>query len=123
MIPVILESPFAAKPGHYCRDIAREYLSDAMRDCLRRGEAPFASHGLYTQQGVLCDDVPEERSLGILAGLAWQGRADYVVFYCDLGISPGMQRALHKAQHERLTIKMRSLPDWSAAVRKAEYGE
>lgn len=116
LIPVILESPYADKPGHYCKVTAAEYLRDAMRDCLMRGEAPFASHGLYTQEGVLRDDVPEERSLGIQAGFAWRGSASYIVFYVNLGFSPGMQAALTQAQDEGRIIKMRSLKDWSAAV-------
>jgi hypothetical protein len=39
---------------------------------LLRGESPIASHLLYTQPGILKDDVPEERPLGIEAGLAWR---------------------------------------------------
>jgi hypothetical protein len=35
------------------------------------GEAPIASHLLYTQPGVLRDEIPEERRHGIDAGLAW----------------------------------------------------
>jgi hypothetical protein len=124
MIPVVLESPYAPCPrGTYDTPTALEYLRDAMRDCLHRGEAPFASHGLYTQQGVLRDDVPEERSLGIRAGMAWHGRADHIVFYCDLGVSRGMQHALDDARLAGRIVKMRTLADWSAAVRKAEYGE
>ncbi len=118
--PIILESPFAehltGPAPHYCEKIAKEYLRDAMRDCLLRGEAPFASHGLYTQAGVLKDGVPEERSLGIQAGFAWRGRSDYVVFYCDLGISSGMQLALDECRAEGRTVKMRSLSEWSRTL-------
>ncbi len=53
---VIIESPFAASNG-YSVEENLAYLRAAMRDCLKRGEAPFASHGLYTQPGVLDDDV------------------------------------------------------------------
>ena len=112
MKPVIIESPYAAKPGHYCTEIAREYLLDAIRDCLRKGEAPFASHRMYTD-GVLDDNVPEDRSLGIYAGLCWQGKADYVVVYQDLGISEGMKRAINLAQKEGRRIVYRSLKDWN----------
>jgi hypothetical protein len=44
----------------------------AVRDRILRGESPIASHLLYTQPGFLKDDVPEERHLGIEAGLAWR---------------------------------------------------
>jgi hypothetical protein len=43
-----------------------------------RGEAPIASHLLYTQPGVLNDGVPAERAHGIEAGLAWLRAADAI---------------------------------------------
>lgn len=57
---VQLESPYAG-------DVARNrmYARRAMLDCLRHGEAPFASHLLYTQ--VLDDTIPEDRELGMSA--------------------------------------------------------
>lgn len=68
---VILESPFA---GNIVENIT--YGRMALRDCLLKGEAPIASHLLYTQSGVLNDDIPEERQLGINAGLEWGKVAD-----------------------------------------------
>jgi len=67
MILVILETPYA---GDVAGNLA--YLRACMRDCLQRGEAPFASHALYTQAGVLRDDVAAEREQGIHAGFAWR---------------------------------------------------
>jgi hypothetical protein len=55
---VIVESPFA---GDVAANLS--YGRRCMADCLRRGEAPFASHLLYTQPGVLDDSLPEERQL------------------------------------------------------------
>ena len=63
---VILESPYAGDLG---RNI--KYPRACLRDSIHRGEAPLASHLLYTQEGVLDDGDPEERKLGIEAGLAW----------------------------------------------------
>jgi hypothetical protein len=83
---VILESPYA---GDVERNI--EYAKRCLCDSLNRGEAPIASHLLYTQ--VLSDDVEEERNLGINAGLAWSLVADYHVFYIDYGMSRGMLKA------------------------------
>ena len=77
MLRVIIESPFA---GDIERNTA--YLKAAMLDSLRRGEAPFASHGLYPQ--VLDDTSPEERHIGIHAGFAWGGVCDLVAVYTDL---------------------------------------
>lgn len=88
MIPVILESPYA---GDVDRNV--QYARAAMADCLARGEAPFASHLLYTQPGVLDDAVPAQRELGINAGFAWRELAVRTVVYTDLGFSSGMNTA------------------------------
>ena len=48
---VIIESPFA---GDVDKNI--EYARKCVRDSLNRGEAPSASHLLYTQPGILDDD-------------------------------------------------------------------
>lgn len=63
---VVVESPYAGDVERNLR-----YLRAALRDCLLRGEAPYASHAIYTQPGVLDDDIPSERTRGIHAGLAW----------------------------------------------------
>jgi hypothetical protein len=78
MLRVIIESPYAG-------DIERNvnYARLCLKDSLSRGEAPIASHLLYTQEGVLDDTIPAERSLGINAGLAWIEVADKHVFYTD----------------------------------------
>lgn len=91
---VILESPYAAPtPEGVAQHVA--YARRALRDCLRRGEAPIASHLLLTQ--VLDDTVPADRALGIAAGLAWGRVADATVVYVDLGISPGMKQGITDA--------------------------
>ena len=85
---VIIESPYA---GEIEANV--EYARAAMRDSLNRGEAPIASHLLYTQPGVLRDEIEEERQWGINAGLAWRDAADLIAFYTDRGWSRGMQFA------------------------------
>ena len=80
-----------------------------MRDCLMRGESPYASHALYTQPGVLDDDIPEERRLGITAGFVWRAAAVKTVVYQDLGISQGMQWGINDAAAQDLEIEYRSL--------------
>lgn len=89
---VIIESPFAGDVDRNLR-----YLRSCIRDCLLRGEAPFASHGLYTQPGVLDDTVPVERARGIMAGFAWREAAAATVVYDDLGITPGMRAGIDDA--------------------------
>lgn len=99
---VILESPFAGKgddKGKRYVDMRKNitYTRRCVRDSIFRNEAPLASHLLYTQPGILRDDVPEERTMGIEVGLAWLPHAYYSVFYTDRGWSEGMLAALQKS--------------------------
>ena len=80
-----------------------------MRDCLLRGEAPFASHALYTQPGVFRDEVPEERKHGIEAGFVWRECAELTVFYIDLGWSKGMQQGYEDCEAKGLDYEIRVL--------------
>jgi hypothetical protein len=104
---VIVESPYA---GDVERNMA--YARAAMADCLRRGEAPYASHLLYTQPGVLDDTVPAERKLGIDAGHAWLAGADLVAFYVDLGWSPGMTLGSVSALTAGVSTTYRNISGW-----------
>lgn len=105
---VILESPYA---GPDEKSIARNvaYARMALRDSLLRGEAPIASHLLYTQPGVLDDGKPDDRKLGIEAGLAWGSVAMATVVYADLGISSGMDEGISRAEREGRTVEERRL--------------
>jgi len=89
MKKVIIESPYA---GDVEKNI--DYARKCVKDSLSRGEAPIASHLLYTQPGILDDN---ERKLGIAAGLEWLEVADIHAFYVDLGWSAGMKAALAKS--------------------------
>lgn len=105
---VIIESPFAApKPETQEKYIA--YARAAMRDSIMRGEAPIASHLLYTQEGVLNDLIPEERRLGISCGFWWGKHAELVVFYGDYGMSPGMEKAKTYYTAHRIPMVYRKL--------------
>lgn len=97
---VILESPYRGHGETEGEQRARirwnvDYARLCVRDAILRGEAPIASHLLYTQENILKDHVDEERKLGIECGLAWIKVADYSVFYTDHGWSGGMLAALH----------------------------
>lgn len=105
MIPTILESPFA---GEVEDNIAFARL--CMHDMLLRGEAPYASHLLYTQETVLDDLNPEERELGIYAGFAWKHMKDVnTVFYLDRGMSGGMKLALEYCKDNNIKYETRYL--------------
>lgn len=108
---VIIESPFA---GDVARNIA--YARRCVRDSLLRGEAPIASHLLYTQEGILDDLVPAERDQGIAAGLAWRTVADASVVYVDLGISNGMMLGIRAAIDARVPVEYRRLDPTSEAA-------
>lgn len=101
---VIVESPYA---GDIEANVA--YAREALRDCLKRGEAPIASHLLYTQPGVLDDGVPFERQKGIDAGLAWGVVAEATVVYTDRGISVGMAYGIEAAKSAGRPIEYRKL--------------
>jgi len=89
---VIIESPYAG-------DVERNttYARACVRDALSRGEAPLASHLLYTQPGILRDHEPAERQRGIDAGLAWGKVAEATVVYLDYGMSAGMKYGVDNA--------------------------
>jgi hypothetical protein len=101
---VILESPFAGNV-----EANTNYARACLKDSLSRGEAPIASHLLYTQEGVLNDDIPHERQWGIDAGLAWRVRADKSVVYIDRGISGGMQYGIKAAKDAGVPVEYRSI--------------
>lgn len=101
---VQVESPYA---GDVEENVA--YARACLADCLRRGEAPFASHLLYTQPGVLRDDDPEERRLGIEAGLSFLRVMDATVVYIDRGVTNGMEKGIARAKAVGIPVEVRSL--------------
>ena len=93
----IIESPFAGdSPVTISRHV--RYARLAMADSISRGEAPFASHLLYTQDNILNDLIPEEREIGITCGYAWMSAADKVAIYTDFGHSTRMRLAVERLQ-------------------------
>lgn len=123
---VIIESPYAGTaPKGSSERVAQtqenvDYLRACLRDSLLRGEAPYASHALYTQPGVLDDDIAEERMHGIHAGFAWGEVADLRVFYADRGVSSGMHYGLEAAAKLGQPVEYRYLgAPWSEHVPSA----
>jgi hypothetical protein len=106
---VIVESPYAGADWSNPEDRNIRYFRACMRDCVLRGETPYASHALLTQPGVLRDEVSEERELGIQAGFAWRAVADVTVVYEDLGHSRGMKYGIKHAEGIGHPIEYRSL--------------
>lgn len=104
---VVIESPFAGNV-----ELNLRYLRLCMHECITNDEAPFASHALYTQPGVLDDDIPVQRELGIVAGFAWRDVADLTVVYTDLGITKGMQYGIDDANRKGRPVEYRQLKGW-----------
>lgn len=101
---VIIESPYA---GDIEANV--EYARRCVRDSLSRGEAPIASHLLYTQPGILDDNRPAERQWGIDAGLAWRSVAQASVVYIDRGITSGMEYGIAAAKDANVSIEFRTI--------------
>lgn len=103
---VIVESPyfhiFRTHQWHY-----RHYLMRAMLDCLENGEAPFASHYIYTE--ILSDNIKDERRKGFAAGFAWMAKADLVAVYQDWGVSAGMRKGIDEADRLGIQIAFREI--------------
>lgn len=87
----VIESPYSGDVEENVK-----YARRAVRHSLMLGEAPFASHLLYTQEGILDDTKNEERGMGIHIGWRVGEHANRVAFYVDRGWSFGMRAALRK---------------------------
>lgn len=125
MKKVIIESPLS---GDFA--MHRYYAKLAMRDCIAKGEAPYASHLLYDQVDLLDDRIIEEREQGMEAGFEWGTSADVVAVYEDLGISDGMKRGIGKADQRGLPVAYRRIEGWEeiwkvneGRVRRGYYHE
>ena len=106
---VIIESPYA---GDVEKNI--KYARLCMKDSIDRGEYPFASHLLYTQESILDDDDPVERKLGIVAGFAFAKLCSKTVIYADLGISNGMMLGIEDAIRNKRIIEVRYLKNFKS---------
>lgn len=106
---VYLESPYA---GDIEKNI--KYARLCMKDSLDRGEYPFASHLLYTQENILNDNDPVERTLGIVAGFAFAKLCCKTVIYADFGISNGMMLGIEDAIKNKRNIEIRYLRNFKS---------
>ena len=104
MKKVVIESPYA---GDTVNNIM--YAKKCMMDSFNRGEAPYASHLFFIQDGLLDDNNPAQRELGISVGLEWGRSSDLVAVYTDRGISKGMERGIHYAKLKGKRIEYRSI--------------
>lgn len=101
-IRVILESPYSGDVVTHTK-----YAHRCIRDSLKRGEAPFASHVLYTSS--LDDKDPSQRTSGMEAGFEWIESASKTVVYVDYGISSGMSQGMNIAFTQGKEICLRQI--------------
>ncbi len=107
---VILESPYGdPDPAIVAANVA--YAKRCIRDSLARGESPLASHVYLTQPGILDDNIPVQRAIGISAGLAWLSVAQATVAYMDRGVSNGMKHGIAVAEAAGIPVEYRWLED------------
>lgn len=108
MKKVVIESPFSPSNGRSVEENIN-YARRCMRDSILRNEAPIASHLLYTQEGILDDNIEEERMKGIHCGFEWNKEADLVAVYVDNGITKGMKYGIQNAEKEGKKVIYRSI--------------
>jgi len=101
---VVIESPYAGDV-----EANETYARRALADSLARGEAPLASHLLYTQPGVLDDTDPKQRLQGIEAGFSWGEKADLTAVYVDRGTSAGMEMGIAASKAAGRPVEFRSI--------------
>ena len=99
---VVIESPLA---GDFPRNI--RYARLACLDSLGRGEAPYATHLLFTQ--FLDDGVQADRHRGFAAGEAWTPLGELVAVYEDYGVSDGMRRGIARAESAGIKVEYRRI--------------
>lgn len=119
---VSLESPFKTLCLHVggkeiwlLEEDNLAYARAAARDCALREESSFGSHLYFTQKGILDDNNPAERDLGIRLGLVWKQVAEKTVIYIDRGITEGTWKyAIPYCQKHGHPIEYRRLGgDWA----------
>ncbi len=94
--------PLVVVESHYKGDVEENvrYARACMHDCLSNGEIPFASHLLFTQNGILDDNKHFERNLGIVSGLIITLLFDKTVVYTKSmqTTSSGMEQGMGLAK-------------------------
>jgi hypothetical protein len=109
---VLIESPYrAATEWELTRNLA--YLRALLVDCVNRGEAPTALHGLLTQ--VLDDRIFAERAAGKACHIAWGRVAHAIVVGVDGGVTDGMRDGWEAHKKQGRKVETRTLSGWREA--------
>lgn len=105
---LIVESPFAASEAYSVEENVA-FARKVCRHALLLGFSPYASHLFFTQPGLLNDDLPDERRLGIDAGLVWSTDVEDVWFALRPGekLSLGMTYAANRHRMRTARVQYR----------------
>jgi hypothetical protein len=111
---VMLESPYSGDVLFHVN-----YARQCMMDSVKRGEAPFVPHLLYTQseksgwaletKGNTDEKHWISREEGLQLAAAWRAKADKTVLYIDHGMTAGMLRAEEEAVKMGKPVERRKL--------------
>lgn len=104
---VVVESPFSGNV-----ELNVRYARAAVRQCIKAGTVPLASHLLYTQPGILDDNDPAERTLGIQLGFEARRLAAKTLVFTDLGISAGMMQGVADAERRGCPVEFCRVEGW-----------
>lgn len=119
---VAVESPLGADTEE---ELAANmiYAKRCVMDCFARGEAPFASHVFYAQDGLLSDADPEHRMMGIQAGFAYTDVSEVIAVYMDRGVSDGMRQRIERSQLIGQRIELRWLDARKPRIKSMQLGK
>lgn len=109
IVPASIPSWLAPFIERVERERNRHYAFACIRRELENGRAPYASHALFDQPGLLDDASPGEREMGIQAGQDWSAAGDYRLVFQDRGTSTGMQYGIMRAREHNQDFFCRKL--------------
>jgi hypothetical protein len=118
---IAVESPYGSDDW---QEIAENihYLRACMHYVHLQGNAPYASHAISTQPGVLDDSDKGpggERETGIFGGQAIADRMDEKWVFMDKGMTTGMEYGYKRSGEINQPILIKELgPDWHRYVAK-----
>lgn len=104
LLPVILEIPI---PVNTSTEEYSDYLSDAVKDCISKGEAPLNTHAMFDRCLDLCN--PINMSIVLKTKESWGMLAKKTVVYTDLGVSEEMLVGITDAAARGRDVEFRKL--------------
>lgn len=116
MRKVYICSPYRAKNDAEL-DRNLEYAQALTRQVIEAGLAPITPHLYMTQ--CLCDEIPEERTKGMAAGLELLKCCNFVIAGVKYGISEGMSREIQTA--DKLGIEVVNADKLRAKLEYEKY--